>query len=106
MALDLARGAQVDQLAHVLDRAHRREDDGGILHEQLERVELEVAVGIHALQYRAVQLDHAVSVRAVTAQGGDEYDQKSGQDESLHCFLFSASSDIDITFFPDSCLLA
>ena len=39
-----SRRGEVDELPHVLDRADGRVDDGRFLHEELERVELELAL--------------------------------------------------------------
>ena len=44
VALDLAGRGQLDELAHVLDVAHRRVDQGRILEKELEGVELDVAL--------------------------------------------------------------
>src|SRR6478672_4376213 len=43
VALDPTRFRQRDELTHVLHGARRRVDDGRVLQEELERIELEVA---------------------------------------------------------------
>src|SRR5262245_3784944 len=54
VALHLARGGEGDELTHVLHRTHRRVDDGGVLCEEREGVDLDVALA----RRRQADADH------------------------------------------------
>src|SRR5262245_66236816 len=54
MALHFARSSEGDELTHVLHRTHRRVDDGGVLCEEREGVDLDVALA----RRRQADADH------------------------------------------------